>query len=202
MIGQVLRFWPEYQALHTFVTDAKYGAVRQATFLRKCGLPDWSIWLPDEAQSGGAIMDLLVHDIDQILLLFGMPDRVTAKRLGDGDALMASFLYPGGPEVRLQGGWFAPGVPFNMSFQVRAASGEIELTQDGLQISDMTGTRKKVQLERANAYAAEMHYFLDCCRSGSEPLLCLPSDSANAVKVALALKESRAKDGEQIKCLT
>ncbi len=145
-------------------------------------------------------MDLLVHDIDQILMLFGMPDRVTAKRLGDGDALMASFVYPGGPEVRLQGGWFAAGTPFSMSFQVRGDAGEMELTPDGLQLSDMSGIRKKAELSPANAYHAEMGYFLDCCVNEVEPLLCPPGESANAVRVALALKESRLKDGEQIKC--
>lgn len=200
MIGQVLRFWPEYMALRKFVTDGEYGTVRQATFLRKAGLPEWSKWLPDETQSGGAVMDLLVHDIDQILLLFGMPERVTAKALGTVDALMASFIYPGGPEVRLHGGWFEPGVPFNMSFQVRCEKGEMELTADGLQLSDMSGNRHKVELPAANAYEAQMHYFLDCCRSGQEPELCQPSESAAAVKVALALKESRAKEGEQVTC--
>lgn len=201
MVGQVLRFWPEYQKLHDFVTSGQHGLVRQATFVRKCGLPDWSSWLPDDSRSGGAILDLLIHDIDQILMLFGMPERVTAKRIGSADSLMASFIYKGGPEVRLQGGWFAPGMPFAMSFQVRADGGEMELGQGGLLFSDMTGAKNKVEFEATDAYAAEVHYFLDCCRKRVEPARCLPTDSANAVRVALALKESRAKDGEQIRCL-
>ena len=201
MVAQVLRFWPEYQKLRDFVSGGQHGLVRQATFVRKCGLPDWSRWLPDEARSGGAILDLMVHDIDQILLLFGMPERVTAKRIGNSDSIMASFLYKGGPEVRLQGGWFAAGMPFAMSFQVRSDGGEMELGHDGLFYSDMSGTKSKVEVETGNAYATEVHYFLDCCRDGVEPTLCLPADSANAVRVALALKESRAKDGEQIRCL-
>jgi predicted dehydrogenase len=201
MIAQVLRFWPEYQMLRDFVAGGQYGKVRQATFVRKCGVPAWSQWLPDESVSGGAIMDLLVHDIDQILLLFGMPDRVTAKRLGNTDALMASFIYPGGPEVRLQGGWLEAGVPFAMAFQVRADRGEMELTADGLHLSDMSGVRNTLKVPEANAYSEEVHYFLECCRSGQEPLLCMPEDSANAVRVAIALRESRAKEGEQIKCL-
>lgn len=201
MIAQVLRFWPEYIALRSFVTEGKYGAVRQATFVRKCGVPSWSKWLPDEARSGGAVLDLLVHDIDQILLLFGIPDRVTAKQLGSGDALMASFIYPAGTDVRLQGGWFDADSPFSMSFQVRADKGEIELRPEGLMLSDMTGVRKKVELTTVDGYSAEVHYFLDCCAKGIEPAQCMPADSAKAVKVALALKESRAKDGEQIQCL-
>ena len=201
MIAQVLRFWPEYLKLKDFVRSGAYGKVRQATFLRKCGLPSWSKWLPDEALSGGAVMDLLVHDIDQILMLFGVPARLTAKRLGNTDALMASFIYSGGPEVRLQGGWFDAGMPFSMSFQVRADQAELEMTAAGLSVSDTAGVRRKLDVETADPYAAEVHYFLDCCRKGVQPLLCMPAESAAAVKVALALKESRAKDGEQIKCL-
>lgn len=196
MIAQVLRFWPEYVRLGEVVRSGEYGRVRQATFTRTCGEPTWSKWLPDQDRSGGAVLDLLVHDIDQILLLFGMPDRVTAKQLGTGDALMASFIYPAGPEVRLHGGWFAPETPFSMSFQVRCDSAELELTPDGLKVGG-----ELVALEKRNAYAEEVHYFLDCCRNGTEPVKCLPADSAKAVKVALALKESRTKDGEQIKCL-
>ena len=201
MIGHVLRFWPAYRALHEFVKTGRHGNVRQATFVRKCGLPDWSTWLPDESRSGGAILDLLIHDIDQILLLFGTPERVTAKPLGNTDALMASFIYPNGPEVRLQGGWFAPGMPFSMSFQIRADRGEMELAPDGVYLSDMAGVRKRLELDSTDAYTAEVHYFLDCCRASSQPSLCPPSESALAVRVALALKESRAKDGEQVKCL-
>ena len=198
MIAQVLRFWPEYVALLGFVSQN--GPVRKATFVRQCGVPEWSKWLPNQSLSGGAVLDLLVHDIDQILLLCGLPDRVTAKQLGDGDALMASFIYPHGPEVRLHGGWFAPNTPFAMSFQVRTDQGELELTPDGLMLSDTYGKRGKMELPEKNAYAEEVHYFLDCCLTGQQPLKCLPQDSAKAVKVALALKASRAKDGEQIKC--
>ncbi len=201
MIGQVLRFWPEYKALKSYAISGEYGPFRQATFTRRCALPDWSKWLPDEARSGGALLDFLVHDVDQALWLFGIPQRVAAKQLGSGDAVMATLIYPGGPEVRIQGGWFGAGTPFSMSFLVRADRAEFELTPDGLLLSDMSGQRKKVEVESGDAYAAEFNYFLDCCRDGKQPELCMPHDSAAAVKVALAIKESRAKDGEQITCL-
>ena len=201
MIGQVLRFWPDYVKLRDFANKGEYGTVRQATFTRKCGIPDWSKWLPDESRSGGAVMDLLIHDIDQILGLFGVPARVTAKRLGSTDSIMASFIYTKGPEVRLQGGWFEAGMPFSMGFQVRADRGEIELSADGLHISDMNGIKQKVELPATNAHTEEMRYFIDCCHQGVSPADCPPEASAAAVRVALALRESRAKDGEQITCL-
>jgi predicted dehydrogenase len=201
MIAQVLRFWPEYVYLRDFVKSCRYGAVRSATFVRRCGVPNWSRWLPDENRSGGAVLDLLVHDIDQALLLFGMPDRVAAKSIGGPDTLMATFIYPQGPEVRIQGGWFAAETPFSMSFQVRAERGELELTPHGLMLSDGSSSRKIVELPPADAYETEIAYFVECCRDSKQPERCLPEESARAVEVALLLKESRMRGGEQLKCL-
>src|SRR5579875_2347699 len=141
MIGQILRFWPEYLCLRDFVESGRYGRVRGATFIRRCGLPDWSRWLPDERRSGGAIVDLLTHDIDQALLLFGAPARVAAKSMGGPDTLMATLIYPNGPEVRIQGGWFPACTPLSMGFQVRAERAELEWGPDGLTLSDASGTR-------------------------------------------------------------
>jgi predicted dehydrogenase len=200
MIGQVLRFWPEYIALQDFGATQKYGAIRSATFIRQCGMPAWSKWLPVDARSGGAAMDLLIHDIDQALLLCGMPDRVSAKKLGDGDGLMATLIYPGGPEVRIQGGWFQPGMPLKMTFQAVAERAQMDFSQDGLFLSDSSGQRTKVEPSGPDGYQAEVAYFVECCRTQAEPLRCTPRASADAVKVALRLKQSRSLDGEQIKC--
>lgn len=200
MIGQVLRFWPEYMALQEFSASKKYGALRSATFVRQCGLPDWSKWLPVESRSGGAPFDLLIHDIDQALLLCGMPERVSAKKLGDGDGIMATLIYPGGPEVRVQGGWFAPGTPLKMTFQATAERGQMEFLSTGLFVSDTTGKRTQLEPSGPDGYQAEVAYFVECCRTNAEPLRCTPQASAQAVKVALRMKESRSRDGEQIKC--
>jgi predicted dehydrogenase len=200
MIGQVLRFWPEYLVLQEFGASKEYGAVRSATFLRQCGLPDWSRWLPVEARSGGATFDLLIHDIDQALLLCGMPDRVAAKKLGDGDGIMATLIYPGGPEVRIQGGWFQPGMPLKMTFQAVAERGQMDFLPDGLFLSDAKGQKVKLELTGPDGYQAEAAYFIECCRDDKEPLRCTPRASAQAVQVALRLKQSRSLNGEQIKC--
>lgn len=197
MIGQVLRFWPEYMALQEFGGASK---LRSVTFVRQSGLPDWSKWLPVEARSGGAPFDLLIHDVDQALMLCGMPDRVSAKKLGDGDGIMATLIYPGGPEVRIQGGWFQPGAPLRMTFQAITERGQMEFLPDGLFVSDTTGKRTKLEPGGPDGYQAEVAYFVECCRTGAEPLRCMPQASAQAVKVALRMKESRARDGEQIKC--
>ncbi|MFL6352769.1 MAG: Gfo/Idh/MocA family protein [Bryobacteraceae bacterium] len=201
MAGQVLRFWPEYMYLERFVKSREYGGIRSATFVRRCGLPDWSRWLPDENRSGGAVLDLLIHDIDQALWVFGTPDRIAAKRLGSDDAIAATLIYPGGPEVRIQGGWFAPGSALSMTFQARAERAELEFTPQGLYLSNQAGQRKPIPATGDDAYAAELAYFVQCCRTNTQPERCMPHDSCRAVKLALLLKQSRAQGGKQLKCV-
>jgi hypothetical protein len=55
-----------------------------------------------------------------------------------------------------------------------------------------------VKPDGADAYDAEIGYFVECCRTGQQPVECPPEESAAAVKLALALKQSRAEGGAQI----
>lgn len=198
MIGQVLRFWPEYLALKQFVKEAPHGQLHHARFVRSCGLPDWSKWLPVEERSGGAVMDLLIHDIDQALMLFGMPGRVEARSLDGGDNISATLSYGQGLHVQIEGGWFAPGTPFSMNFQASTERASLELTPDGLFLNEGRG-RLEITVPKNDAYHEEAAYFVKCCETGLEPELCLPQHSAKAVELAVLLKESRAR-GEAIEC--
>src|SRR5208283_1915695 len=129
MVAQVLRFWPEYVTLRKFLQSNRGERVREAAFFRHCGVPDWSAWLSDESRSGGAILDLLVHDIDQALHLFGLPDSIAASSLGPVDTLDASLHYRDGATVSIQGGWYPAGEPFAMGFRVSGDYGGVELRQ-------------------------------------------------------------------------
>jgi predicted dehydrogenase len=200
MIGHVLRFWPAYEYMQQFVRSGDTGEVQSATFTRTCGLPDWSSWLLSKERSGGAVLDLLVHDLDQVLLLFGTPDAIRAKPLGTFDAVTATFLYRDGPEIRVQGGWLASGTPFSMAFQVRTTHALLEMEPNGLMLSDVEGERSSVQLPNADPYAEQLSYFQQCCDNGRRPDRCPPEASALAVKVGLLLKRSVDLDGEMIKC--
>ena len=128
---------------------------------------------------------------------FGVPDRMAAKSMGGPDTLMATLIYAAGPEVRIQGGWFAPETPLSMSFQARADRAELEWTRDGLMLSEHRGQRERVSPEGGDAYDAEIAYFVECCRIEEGPARCMPRDSARALKLALLLKESRAEGGQQ-----
>ena len=195
LIGHVLRFWPEYTILADFVEEHGRDRVTAAVFRRHCEVPGWSRWLNDEARSGGALVDLLIHDLDQALLLLGVPARASAQAMGPVDTARIALEYDSGLNVHIEGGWFPPPLPFAMTFDVTAGGQQLRFDSDGLHRND-----RAVTVPKADAYTAELAYFAECCRENRAPVRCRPEDSARAVKLALLLKQSRNEDGRWVTC--
>ena len=208
MVAQVLRFFPMYQALEKVLARVKsIGDMRSATFRRRCAAPAWSAWLADPEQSGGGVFDLLIHDVDMCLHLFGAPEAISAtgyEALASGiDVISATLHYPGKRTAIITGGWHHPkSYPFLMEYTVVADGGTVEYSSldrpPVLYSSD--GEREALPMEEKDGYRAEIEYFLDCCRRGAKPELCKPEDSADAVALTRLMLEARKRNGEKIPC--
>ncbi len=76
MVGHCLRFTGEYELLKELTENGKYGKPIKAEFYRRSALPTWSFdnWLLKDDKSGSCIVDMHVHDVDQMVWLFGAPD--------------------------------------------------------------------------------------------------------------------------------
>lgn len=207
MVAQVLRFWPAYCALADTVRSGRLGTVRAATFRRKCAGPRWSPWLLDRGVSGGAVFDLLVHDLDFCLHLFGEPQSVSASGRQDlsrgVDWITAQLEYPEAG-VLITGGWHpSESYPFSMEYSIVADGGGVEFSSAGIAPTLYPAGSAAVELKTADkdGYQAEIEYFLECCTSGRQPVRCPPAESAKAVKLAELVQESRAKKGAKLRCL-
>lgn len=200
MIGHVLRFWPAYEYLKQWVRAQGAARWKSVEFRRQSRVPDWSLWQTQEDQSGGALLDLLIHDLDQVLLLFGMPEAVCAKQIGDDDAIDARLSYANGLEVKVQGGWFKGDVPFSMSFQLETAAAGIRFDNNIVTVTDGANEERPVNLSGHDAYEKQLSYFLECCRTAHEPDLCPPQQSRAAVQLALLLKQSQQRRGATVAC--
>jgi predicted dehydrogenase len=187
MIAHVLRFWPAYRVLHEAVVGLTYGAIRSARFARRSGLPSWGPWLLRPEESGGAPLDLLVHDYDQALWLFGEPESATARIVGSPNVMECSLRYPGGLDVAIAGGWYTDNIPFAMEFDLQASAGELRFANDHLQLLRPSAAPTEVALSQEDPYATQIAYFLDCCRKGHAPIECPPESSAKAVELALSM---------------
>jgi predicted dehydrogenase len=205
MSAQVLRFFPQYQALRQILPGL--GTPHHALFRRRCAAPVWSQWLRDKSLSGGGVFDLLIHDIDMALWLFGIPERVSAvgqEDLARGiDVMTGTLFYTSGMSVTITGGWHHPkSYPFSMEYTVVADGGTVEYSSAGRvpTLYRHDGSEEALVLNEADGYAEEIRYFIQCAIAGRQPDLCTPESSVQAVKMARLLDEARNRKGEVIPC--
>lgn len=205
MAAQVLRFFPMYRQMADLLRSGTLGRVRAATFRRRCSAPSWAAWLQDKSVSGGGVFDLLIHDVDMALHLFGTPTAVSAtgcEALADHvDTINAQLYYEGLDSVTVAGGWHHGTFPFSMEYTIVADGGTVEY-------SSASGSDPQVYRPGQDAetlsppatvdgYQEEIRYFVECCATGTEPVYCSPAESAQAVKVTRLMSEARKKNGEK-----
>lgn len=207
MAAQVVRFVPPYRAAADILRSGRLGPVRAAMFRRRCAAPAWSAWLTDAAQSGGGVFDLLIHDIDYCLHLFGIPQAISASGYEDLprgiDWIAAQFWYHAIGAVVISGGWHHPAAfPFSMDFTIVSEGGTLDFSSAGVPLAEYgaDGQPHPLELPPIDGYSAELAYFLDCVQKNRLPAACPPEDSATAVKLARLMLQSRARNGEKITC--
>lgn len=207
MVAQVLRFFPMYEVLFDILARASIGPARMAIFRRRCAAPAWSGWLADPQQSGGGVFDLLIHDVDMCLHLFGKPEAISAtghQALASGvDIITAELHYPGRFTAIVTGGWHHPkSYPFSMEYTVVADGGTVEYSSLARPptMYRANGEIEPLPMVDKDGFRAEIEYFLDCCRRGASPDLCPPEESADAVALARCMLEARSRNGEKIRC--
>ena len=211
MTAHVLRFFPEFTALRQAISGSsgaiQLGRVRFAMFRRRCGAPSWGGWLLDAARSGGGAFDLLIHDADMCLHLFGAPQAITASGATDPaagiDCLSAQLFYADGGIAEIAGGWYAgDGYPFSMEYSVALEGGSIEYRSGDLAPTRYSRSSPGVPLPLAttDGYAAEIAHFVECCRDRATPRQCPPEESALAVKFLRLLLEARQRPGVRMPC--
>lgn len=200
MAAHVLRFFPAYERLTESVAGGS--PVRSALFRRRCAAPAWSPWLTDPSRSGGGIMDLLIHDADFCISLWGMPEAVRARGhrdLARGiDVIHADLIYPDVGPVIVTGGWHHPSsYPFSMEFTVSSDSATFDWSSSTniFRQCNENGEAEPVTLEDKDAFASEVAYFANCVEKGVQPDRCPPRQSAMAVALIERMVESRAKNG-------
>ena len=202
MVAQVLRFFPAYVAARKKILSGSIGAVRAASFRRRCAAPAWGAWLKDSARSGGGVFDLLIHDFDYCRHLLGKPRAVSAIGAEDFDlgidVVAARLEYEDGVPVTISGGWHHPAsFPFSMEFTIVCDGGTLDYRSDkeGLALYNSEGNQEDVALPEKDGFVGELQSFVDSCEAGVAAAACLPEESAESVGMTLAMVRSRSNGG-------
>jgi predicted dehydrogenase len=206
MCAMCMRFWPGWDWLAEAVADQRFGPVRAATFRRVAPFPGGPFYANGEA-SGGAVLDLHIHDLDFIRHCFfkhadpaslAIDRRGYTKVTGQPDHVLTTFeVPPGTPGVSddalifAEGGWvMADSFPFTMQYTVNFenATATFDLARGDRSVHlHQDGSTTEVDLPRAGTmgYEHELAYFIDRVRQGQPADRVTLRDAAASVALAL-----------------
>lgn len=205
MVGHVARFMGGYRTIRARVDAGAIGLPTSLLTTRYNAPPDWGAWILDEQQSGGAIVDLLVHDFDLANSILGVPRRVRASRYRDG--IYEAHVNYRDSAATITGGFGMPvGVPLTSSFFVAGTRGTLRHASSAgigsgsgdevVEAVSASGFRT-LAVKRSDPFAAQLGYFSDCMRNGTEPTVGTIPDSIRSTTLALAARDSVAS-GESV----
>lgn len=200
--GHVVRFFPEYAALHAAVAAGAVGTIAVQRFSRTGSSPA-SPWFHDDAQSGGILLDQMIHDLDQARWTAGEVATVFARdaaTTGPGGSVVRSahvlLTHVGGAISAVTGTWAPPGTPFRTTFEVAGTSGL--LRQDSREHDEVVVTGGEHDaggrgllpaLGATSPFLTELAEFLAAFTGGPPPRV-TARDGLAAVVIAEAALES------------
>ncbi len=206
MIAQCLRFHPAFDALKTAYDSRKYGRLLRLATRRIGGLPcGLNNWFQDGKRSGGALLDMHIHDIDFINYLLGVPDAVVTfgctHHTGAIDDALTNYIYDGGPLVSSETSWSHGGK--DGAEWVAGYSAIFEdatlFCKDQKNIVVLRADREKENIEtEGDCYANEVAYFARCVRQDRMPQQCMPQSTRETLRIALA-EERSALTGRKVR---
>jgi predicted dehydrogenase len=198
MVGHVLRFMPEVAELRRVLASGELGRPLAASARRLSAPPDWNDWMRDEELSGGALVDLAIHDFDVLGALLG-PARSVYARAVDGH--VSALVQHERGEGMVEGSHaMPPSYPFTANLRVLCERGVLEhrfVAGAGDEVAGDVASELGVfggEVRRFSApgdpWQLEIEHFLDCVTTGSKPADGSFEQARAALAVALAARRS------------
>lgn len=195
MTAHVVRFMSPYVYLKSVIDSGELGKPVHIQMKRISAIPRWSWedWMRDLKKSGGAPIDLSVHDIDFVQYAFGQPKEVSGTYMcmnNNNDYLESELIYDGF-SVSIIGGWYNADIPFNASYMavfengyVKSEGGKVEKNGSPVELTvGAVAENTGINLSGADGYADEIAYFVSCLEAGVKPEKVTPESSENSVKL-------------------
>ncbi len=196
MIGQCSRYEPRHTLLKKIIKDETYGKVIHAYFER-CGHTPmgWEGWFRDGAKSGGAALDLHVHDVDVINFLFGIPNAVASVATNyktQHDCIRSLYYYDDVVVTSMCDWGTADAMPaYNAAFLVRFEKASIHYAR-GVMTLFPDGTKESSKLDYGSddSYALEVIDFVDCIVNNKKSAINDCESTLESTRLAFAEKNS------------
>jgi myo-inositol 2-dehydrogenase/D-chiro-inositol 1-dehydrogenase len=205
--AHVVRYFPAYVAAQRAVREGRIGQVAVARFFRQASSPAGAGWYRDVARSGGVIMDLMVHDLDQarwicgeVTSVYAVQSPPTVEGISPVNvAAHVTLTHEGGAISHLRATWGATGTQFKTGFSIAGADGVLEYSSDSETSFEEElqegGTGGDLLIPSSTLYESpyltQLRELAAALTGGPEPRV-VAADGAAAVYLAEAARESMA----------
>ena len=202
MVGQCLRFYPEYQYLKRIIEEKQYGQVLTAYFERLSMTPKrrGENWLLNYEKSGGCLFDVHIHDVDMVRYLFGEPKAVSAQAnhvLSRYDSVNTRFIYDDKQVVALADWTLKPSFGFKPMFRVSFEQATVIYDNYSLRVYKekefFTPT-----IEKGKGIEKEIEYFIELITKGRENTENRPEDSFKTIELLECIRSSADENGKLV----
>lgn len=197
MPAMCMRFWPAWSWLKAKIDSKEFGACRSLSLTRLGALPAWSHdFYLDPKRSGGAMIDLHIHDADFVRYCFGEPKSVTSVGYKTGEAInrvTTTYAFANSPElVTAEGGWHSPGFAFRMRYiaEFERATADFDIGRTPQLILAANGKSEAVAVDPLNGYDHEVRHLLEAIRDKKSGLIASISDAVATARLLEAEIES------------
>jgi predicted dehydrogenase len=208
MPALVMRFWPEWAWLKNAIVTKTYGRVLAARFRRVCAPPNWSRASYFKGKdSGGALLDLHIHDVDFVQFCFGRPRGVyavgTTRLSGAIDHVIACYEVAGGIPITAEASWLmAEGFGFKMEYTVNFERATADYDSGrGAEALRLYEDGRKPRIIRCGGkagYEMELRHMVQSIQKETPPSIVTAADGLSAVEICEA-EEKSIKTGKVVR---
>ncbi|SEF13263.1 Predicted dehydrogenase [Arthrobacter alpinus] len=212
--AHVVRYFPEYVKAQQAIVAGRLGQLAVLRFSRTGAFPTAG-WFADDNESGGIVLDQMIHDIDQAIWLagpvttvHGSENQVTTET-GAVTTAHALLTHESGAISHCRSFWGSPTTEFAYTFQVAGSRGNLEFdsrTSTGIRLDGgarsaaPTSDTHLPKIDATNSpYLHELSNFFHRITLGSASSV-ESHDGLKAVEIASAVSQS-IKSGNPITVL-
>jgi predicted dehydrogenase len=209
MTAQVVRFWSGYVEIKGMFDSGEIGDIHMMRLRRVSSRAgQYGAWLFDPKLGGGAMHDMMVHDIDYLRYVAGpfasCYANATRDETGCYNNVMANIVHRNGIHAVAEASFtMQTGYPFSFSVNIVGTEATVEYSYSaGATIADRSGSRTEMRIWRRgsgletaalvpyDAYERQMRYFLECVRDRRQPEIITPEESYDVIALIDALHRS------------
>ena len=213
LVAHVVRFFPAFRRLYDQIQGSAVGQPAVIRMARETAKPPTG-WRTDVALSGGALLEMGVHDFDWLQWACGRAQRVYCRAISRGGYSAPDYALT---TIRLWSGAIAHIESSMVASDGFRTHGEIAgdaglLAYDSDQDTALRVNRSATEAERPSKgapalyipttftvespFVTQLRHFCRCIRGQEEPLI-TPQEAVGALRVGLAALES-AESGRAV----